>query len=58
MIVALSANAHEEDVENCRAAGMNGHISKPFDLGRVYAVLREVKGKKKSDGRGEYSEHQ
>lgn len=47
MIVALSANAHEEDVENCRAAGMNGHISKPFDLGRVYAVLREARKKRK-----------
>lgn len=47
MIVALSANAHEEDVENCRCAGMNGHIPKPFDLGRVYAVLREAKRKQK-----------
>ena len=47
MIVALSANAHEEDVENCRIAGMNGHISKPFDVARMYEVLRKVKKRQK-----------
>lgn len=46
LIYALSANAHEEDVENCRMAGMNGHISKPFDVSRVYDVLREAYLKK------------
>ena len=46
LIYALSANAHEEDVENCRMAGMNGHISKPFDVSRVYDVLREAYRKK------------
>ena len=46
LIYALSANAHEEDVENCRMSGMNGHISKPFDVSRVYDVLREAYKKK------------
>ncbi len=29
-IVALTANAFSHDIEQCRAAGMNGHVGKPF----------------------------
>ena len=29
-IVALTANTFGSDVENCRAAGMNAHVGKPF----------------------------
>jgi signal transduction histidine kinase/ActR/RegA family two-component response regulator len=40
-ILAVSADAYAEDVEQCRRAGMNGHISKPIDPEKLYAVLAE-----------------
>ncbi len=43
-IIAMTANAFKEDVEACKAAGMNDHIGKPIDeaelLGKVSAFLR------------------
>ncbi|MDO5701767.1 MAG: ATP-binding protein [Lachnospiraceae bacterium] len=30
-IIAMSANAYDEDVQACLEAGMNAHIAKPFD---------------------------
>ena len=30
-IIAMTANAFEEDIEKSRAAGMNAHLSKPID---------------------------
>ena len=39
-IIAMTANAFSEDIEAARRSGMNGHISKPIDLGVVHRVLR------------------
>jgi PAS domain S-box-containing protein len=38
-IVALTANAFAGDVEACRAAGMDGHLVKPIDVGALAATL-------------------
>lgn len=40
-IIAITANAFEEDKENCIAAGMDDFISKPIDL----AAFRELAGR-------------
>lgn len=42
-IIAMSANAFEEDVEKSLEAGMNGHISKPIDIPTLFDVLHGLK---------------
>ncbi len=43
-IVAMTANAMASDREACRAAGMNDHVGKPFELDTLIAVLRRQCG--------------
>lgn len=43
MIVAITADAFAEDMQECLDAGMDGHISKPVDMKKVLGVLRKVK---------------
>ena len=38
-IVALSANAFEEDVEKSLAHGMQDHISKPVDINAIKKIF-------------------
>lgn len=40
-IVAMSANAFDEDVKKSLASGMNAHLSKPVDLARLEEMLCE-----------------
>ena len=40
-IVAMSANAFDEDIEKSKAAGMNEHLSKPIEPQLLYAVLNK-----------------
>ena len=41
-IVAMTANALEDDRKNALNAGMNGHIAKPLDLPMLFRVLSEL----------------
>jgi signal transduction histidine kinase/CheY-like chemotaxis protein len=43
-IIAMTANVFREDVENCLAAGMNGHVGKPLDFAEVIAELHKYLG--------------
>ena len=38
-IIAMTADAFEDDIRKCLDAGMNGHISKPIDPQRLYGTL-------------------
>ena len=38
-IIALTANAFDEDVNNSLEAGMNAHLSKPVEPDKLYSVL-------------------
>jgi signal transduction histidine kinase len=40
-IIAMTANIFREDIEQCLAAGMDGHVGKPLDLEEVLRQLRE-----------------
>ena len=40
-IIAMSANAYDEDVRNCLEAGMDAHIAKPFNPADLMALLAE-----------------
>ncbi|MDR0602154.1 MAG: response regulator, partial [Treponema sp.] len=40
-IVALSANAYQEDINKAIEAGMNGHLAKPVDFAALMRTLAE-----------------
>jgi signal transduction histidine kinase/CheY-like chemotaxis protein len=40
-IVALSANAYQDDIDQAIAAGMDSHLAKPVDIAAVMRILAE-----------------
>ncbi|MDR0649257.1 MAG: transporter substrate-binding domain-containing protein [Synergistaceae bacterium] len=38
-IIALTANAFQDDIKQAHAVGMNDHLSKPIDIDKVFAVM-------------------
>ena len=45
-IIAMTADAFSENVSECLAAGMNGHISKPIDIKLVMKEIRKIREEK------------
>lgn len=41
-IIAMTANAFEEDRRRAKDAGMNAHLSKPIDVDEMMALLRDI----------------
>ena len=41
-ILAMTANAFEEDAKQCFAAGMNAHIAKPIDMEFLEKTLQRI----------------
>ena len=46
-IIAMTADAFSENINECISAGMNGHIAKPIDLNVVLKEIRRIKEAKK-----------
>jgi len=41
-IIAMTANAFAEDIKDALDAGMDAHVSKPIDLGKLESVVRDI----------------
>lgn len=41
-IIAMTANAFEEDKQNALAAGMNGHLAKPVEISKLMETLAQI----------------
>ena len=41
-VLAMTANAFEEDRQEALRSGMNGHIAKPIDIGKLFDTLGKI----------------
>ncbi len=44
-IIALSANAFEEDIALAKDAGMDEHLAKPVDIRKMFQVMSQLRGR-------------
>lgn len=45
-IIALSANVFAEDIEASKKAGMDAHLSKPLEVGKLIAAISQLYGRR------------
>ena len=54
-IIAMSANAFKDDIENCLNAGMNDHLMKPLEMEKITKAIQKVlRGKEKTSNGKDY----
>ena len=41
-IIAMTANAFQEDAEKCIAVGMNAHLAKPLDIEKMKNTIKDI----------------
>ncbi len=44
-IIAMTANAFADDINDAKNAGMNEHVSKPIDMNRLETVIKDILSK-------------
>lgn len=42
-VIALSANAFEEDIALAKDAGMNAHLAKPVNIRKMFQVMSRLR---------------
>lgn len=41
-VIALSANAFEEDIQKSLSMGMNAHVAKPLDVNVLFETMKNL----------------
>ncbi|MDD3194049.1 MAG: response regulator [Oscillospiraceae bacterium] len=41
-IFAMTADTFASDIEKCKTAGMNGHLSKPIEMKKVIEIIQTI----------------
>jgi CheY-like chemotaxis protein len=50
VIIAMTANAYDEDIRAALEAGMNAHLAKPIDMSKLIKMLAQYKSSLKQGG--------